>query len=84
MKLKWDRVGGSDLVVSFDCTCPSPSWVGTSIEHLMKNRITLWGYADANFFDNVNKEPREFECNCGIKYSQQWLRNGEVLVEDIK
>lgn len=83
MELKWEVQGRNDLVVKFDCTCPNERWIGTKLEHLMNHRIVLWGYADANFFDNVNKEPRSFKCKCGKKYTQQWFTNGTVTIEEI-
>ena len=81
--LKWERVVRNDLFVEFECTCPNDAWIGTAIEYLMKHKIKLWGYADANFFDNANKEPREINCKCGKKYTQQWFINGDVIIEEI-
>lgn len=83
MELKWKVAGGNDLVVEFKCECPSALFIGTNIEHLMKQKIDLWGYADANFFDNVNSKPRNFKCKCGKEYSQQWFTDGKVIVETI-
>lgn len=83
MELLWESTGRNDIVAELECTCPSAKWKGTNIEHLMNTKITLWGYVDYNFFDNVNKEPREFACSCGKKYSQQWFKNGSVIIEEI-
>lgn len=50
MELLWESTGRNDIVAEFECTCPSAKWKGTNIEHLMNTKITLWGYADYNFF----------------------------------
>ena len=76
-------IGGNDLAVDFRCTCPSEMWKGTDIEHIMKERIHLHGYNDANFWDNVNSEPRKLTCKCGKSYTQQWFRNGYVVIKEL-
>ena len=82
MKIPFKNIGGRDLSAEFKCTCPSRLFVGTDVEHLMKEEIRLSGYADANFFENVNEEPRSFRCKCGKKYTQQWFRDGYVEVKE--
>ena len=66
----------NDLYAKVQCTCPSKLFEGKPIAHLMKHWIKLVGYNDANFFDNVNREPRESACKCGRGYRYQWLRDG--------
>lgn len=83
MKLNIESIGGSDLAVSFKCECPSELFIGTEIEHLMKQNIRLYGYNDSNFFDTVNVKPREFKCKCGKRYTQQWFSDGFVEIEEI-
>jgi|GEM_PF-5092791 len=73
---------GNDLFAKFYCDCPSELFKGTPVEHIMKTNITLSGYNDDYFFDVDNKEPREYKCKCGKRYSYQWKRNG-VEVEEI-
>lgn len=82
MKLKINSIGGNDLAIDFKCTCPSDLFKGSDIEHLMKQRIHLYGYNDANFWGNVNKEPRKFNCKCGREYTQQWFVDGYVEVKE--
>lgn len=82
MILKWER-SRNDLHAKFECVCPSKSFIGTQIEHLMKTKIHLRGYYDANYFYNVNKEARVFACNCGKKYTVQWFDNGNVEVMEV-
>ena len=65
-----------DLFFELQCTCPNKSFVGTNVEDLMKHTIRLSGYADDNFFDNVNKEPMHLACQCGRKFTVQWFRDG--------
>lgn len=83
MLIPWEVVVRNDLVAEFQCTCPSERWIGTDIEHLMKKTHKLWGYADSNFFNNVNAQPRHFECKCGKHYTQQWFMNGKVEILEI-
>jgi hypothetical protein len=67
---RWSQVGGRDIFFDAECTCPD--------RHIdiLRHKIKLAGYADANFFDNVNREPTHDECECGRKYTYQWFRNG--------
>ncbi|EGL82069.1 hypothetical protein CathTA2_2432 [Caldalkalibacillus thermarum TA2.A1] len=74
---------GNDLFADFQCQCPSPNFIGTDIEHLMKRKITLSGYADAYFFKVVNAEPNIFKCDCGRVYKYQWFPHG-VEIEEVK
>lgn len=67
----------NDLFADVPCKCLDPKWAGSSIAHIMKFKVRLTGYADNNFFDNVNAVPSECACrNCGRKYRAQWLREG--------
>ena len=76
MKLNYKFVGGRDIYSDrVECICPSKNWIGTDVEHLMKTKITLPGYADEYFFDVVNKEKREVACECGRKFVYQWFRD---------
>lgn len=61
----------NDLYAKVRCNCPHHS-----MPDLLKHTIRLVGYNDANFFDNVNREPRESACKCGRRYRYQWHRNG--------
>jgi hypothetical protein len=70
------RASGRDLYFDLHCTCPDPRWEGTEIAHLMQTKIMLTGYADDNFFDNVNAAPRDGACRCGRRYRAQWFRDG--------
>lgn len=83
MILKWER-SRNDLHTSFNCTCPSKRWEGTEIAHLMTTKIDLSGYFDSNYFDNVNAKPRQFKCQCGKQYTQQWFPNGTVEVKEVQ
>lgn len=83
MKLYITHIGGNDLAVDFQCTCPSDLFKGTEIEHLMKHRINLYGYNDNYFYNTVNAEPREFKCKCGKHYTQQWFSDGFVDIKEI-
>lgn len=83
-KIKYRNIGGNDLAVDFYCSCPSPQFKDTPIADLMKKKIYLSGYSDNYFFEEVNKEPREFTCECGKKYSQQWKNDGYVYLKKIK
>lgn len=82
-KLIVKHIGGRDLAVDFKCTCPSELFKGSKVEHLMKETIHLYGYNDANFWNNVNNEPRDFNCKCGKKYTQQWFANGYVEIREV-
>jgi hypothetical protein len=84
VKLDIKHVGGNDLAVDFQCDCPHESFIGTDIEHLVKQRIHLYGYNDGYFFNVVNAEPRSFKCKCGEKYQQQWFADGYVEVTKLK
>ena len=62
--------GGNDLCAEFRHKC-------------FKN-IRFSGYNDANFFDNVNKEPREYTCpQCGETFKYRWTRRG-VEVDTVR
>lgn len=82
MKLEIKHVSGNDLSVDFQCECPNESFIGTSIGHLMKHRIYLYGYNDSYFLNTVNAEPRQFKCKCGKQYTQQWFAEGYVEVKE--
>lgn len=75
-RLPFSNVLGNDLYFHAQCSCPSKMFLGTPVEHIMKTKLTLTGYNDANFFDNVNAEPRELACGCGRRFKAQWFRNG--------
>lgn len=83
MKLKIQVIARNDLAVDFHCDCPHPRFIGTPVEHIMKNKITLYGYNDRYFFEEVNKEPRNIKCRCGKEYTQQWFDKGYVIVEPL-
>lgn len=75
MKLNVRSIRNDLYADDVKCVCPSKKWIGTDIEHLMQRRISLNGYNDSNFFDNVNKKPRIGRCNqCGREYKYQWFR----------
>lgn len=83
MNLKINHIAGNDLVVNFDCVCNNPKYKGTSIENLMKTRISLYGYNDSNFFYNVNSIPRKFSCSeCKKEYTEQWFDDGYVMIKE--
>ena len=64
-----------DLFFKLKCTCPYKS-DNPELTRLLTHTITLNGYADDYFFDEVNKEPREGKCKCGRRYTVQWFRDG--------
>lgn len=70
------RQSRNDLYADLKCECPNPRYIGTDLEPIMKHYIQLVGYSDANFFDNVNAEPRVNSCRCGRPYRVQWFRDG--------
>lgn len=71
------RALSRDLFYDFECGCPDPKWADSAVADIMKTRIKISGYADDNFFDNVNREPREAACrNCGRRFQAQWFRDG--------
>ena len=79
MKKPFEWIGGRDLSFKLQCTCPDKSMAHReSVAHLFKTVIRLSGYADDNFFDNVNKEPRKISCECGRSWMVQWFRDGVV------
>lgn len=80
--LEIELSNGRDLYASIECACPSPNFIGSSIEHLMKKKIRLSGYNDNYFFEVVNKDPREFKCECGRAFKYQWKPNGVLITED--
>ncbi len=43
-------------------------------------RRNFAGYADAYFFDVVNKAPMEFPCECGSEFRVQWFGDGTVNI----
>ena len=75
---------GDDLLAEFECTCFDLSYKDHPVFHsTFHTRVRLTGYADLNFFDNVNKSPRIIKCPCCNKeYSVQWFRDG-VEVESV-
>lgn len=71
------RALGRDLYYDLKCTCPNRLFIGTDIEHIMKQNVTLTGYADNYFFDTVNAEPRIGKCGgCQREFQYQWFRDG--------
>lgn len=76
MKRERFRALGRDLYFDLRCICPSPLFEDSDISHLMPHTVQLTGYADDNFFDSVNAEPREGKCRCGRPYRVQWFRDG--------
>jgi hypothetical protein len=85
MKLDIKHIGGNDLAVDFECTCPHKMYKDNEVlSKIMKTRIHLYGYNDGYFFRMVNEKPREFKCSeCGKKYSQQWFNDGYVEIKEI-
>jgi hypothetical protein len=84
MRLKIKRIGGNDLVVDFECTCPHEKYKDNEVlSKIMKTRINLYGYNDDYFFNTVNAAPRSFKCKCGKEYTQQWLNDGYVEVIEV-
>lgn len=76
MKLNYEFSGGNDLYADkVECKCLDPKWKDSEVAHLFKTKISLSGYYDANFFDNVHKEPHEGKCQCGRKFTYQWFRD---------
>lgn len=76
MKLNYECVGGRDLYAdAVECTCTNPLHADSPVAYLFKRKIRLSGYDDDNFFNNVNKEPREAACACGRKFKYQWFVN---------
>jgi hypothetical protein len=73
----------NDLYAEFNCECPSEKFIGSPIEHLMKQKITLSGYNDNYFYEVVNIEPRIYKCKCGRQYKYQWFPYG-VKIENIQ
>jgi hypothetical protein len=76
MRKQFTCPNGRDLYFSFKCTCPSYLFKDSDIADIMKTTIKLSGYADDYFFDEVNKEPRLFQCTCNKQYKYQWFRDG--------
>lgn len=75
---------GRDLYFKAQCTCPDKKWADKpTVAHMFKTKITLTGYYDDNFFDNVHNEPKEGACECGKKFKYQWFRDG-VLFDWVK
>lgn len=70
-KLPYQR-SRNDLHVKVKCNCPDPKLGDVGINRT----IYMAGYADANFFDNVNSEPTDDSCDCGRPYRYQWFRDG--------
>lgn len=77
MKLDYHAHGFDLYAKPVECTCLDPRWSDSpEIAHLFKRKIKLTGYNDANFFENVHKEPRHGACECGRKFSYQWKLDG--------
>lgn len=77
--LPFERLS-NDIYARLECSCPYTTEAGQVID-FMTTRIQLVGYDDANFFDNVNREPRKQSCKkCGREFMVQWTREG-VAVE---
>jgi hypothetical protein len=83
MKHQFTCPNGRDMYFSFKCTCPSALFKDSDIADIMKTTITLSGYADDYFFNEVNIEPRIYQCICNKQYRYQWFRDG-VEYEEIK
>jgi len=77
MKKPFKHIGGRDLSFEIECTCADKKWADDKkIGHLFKTKVRLSGYADAYFFDQVNKEPKPISCDCGNAWMVQWFRDG--------
>jgi len=76
MKKPYESHNGRDLYFRLECTCLDPTFAHSAVAYLFKRNVTLTGYADANFFDNVNAQPRKGKCQCGREYQVQWFRDG--------
>jgi hypothetical protein len=84
MKIKFENIGGNDLGADFECTCPHKMFKDNeALRDIMKTRIYLFGYNDSYFFNMANKTPREFKCECGKKYTQQWFKDGYVEIKEV-
>lgn len=84
MQLEIKYIGGNDLSVDFSCTCPHKMYKDNEVlRDIMKTRIHLYGYNDGYFFNMVNGKPRQFKCECGKKYTQQWFKDGYVVVKEV-
>lgn len=71
---------GRDLYADIG-NCDCPAFPDTPVLANVKKTMKLSGYADDNFFDNVNREPKRVECHvCKKAWNVQWRRDG-VLVE---
>lgn len=82
---KW--IGGHDLGFEVRCECPSPLFENdpSPVLRAITHTFHLSGYADDNFFDNVNKEPRHSKCRCGRPFTYQWFRDGvEFAFDEVK
>jgi len=85
---KIDRLG-NDLFAKFECTCVDDSDMWKDFNKKfpngkIKTSIKLTGYNDANFYNEVNKAPREIKChNCGKSYMVQWFY-GKIVVTSKK
>lgn len=73
---EWHSLGNDLYCDALECNCPNPLFVGSPIDHLMKNKIKLVGYDDDYFFNVVNKEPKKGKCRCGREYKFQWFNDG--------
>lgn len=70
VQLPYEQSGErNDLVCRLWCGC--------------KHFHNLMGYNDANFFYNVNAQPRETHFPCGRVITQQWLMNGTVEITEV-
>lgn len=67
---RWSQVGGRDIYFDARCNCQDRDLP------ILQHKVKLAGYADANFFDNVNSKPTDGECKCGRRYRYQWFRDG--------
>jgi hypothetical protein len=55
------------------CKCSNPLFKGSNVEYLIKKKVKLTGYNDDNFFNNVNKDFKQYECNdCGAFFEYRW------------
>lgn len=81
MKLNYHCAGGRDLYAEkVACNCPNAKYKDDPVlAKLLPTYVRLSGYDDANFFDNVHKEALNGACECGRKFTYQWLRDGVVF-----
>ena len=78
--LEYRQIGNDIFCNLGECKCPSRLFIGSSIEHIMKESIKISGYYDDNFFDNVNKDIKKWECSkCDTVCNYRWTRDGVII-----